>query len=200
MRNAIPGNPFRWRLAFRRLSFSRLGILLASLAILLGPFYSEPDYAWFSHTVSELAAQNTRNAWVMQAGLFVLGAGILVDYLRSRQPRDIPFAIFGLFIALSAIFPHKPFIDGRSFSGDIDFVHSIFASFAGVAAVVGFILRFVNEERRGVKVIYLTLSVAYTILPGMMVVYPSLAGAFQRMIFFSFFIWAWFDFPADPKS
>jgi hypothetical protein len=186
------------------LSPTRAGVVVAFVTILAGPLYSEPEYDWLRHSVSELAAQNTRNAWIMKVGLFAFGAGVFIDYLRNRRLQDIPFAAFGVFIAVSAFFSHKPFVEGRAVSQSLDTAHSILATLAGFSAVLGFVVRFLSERQLGRRFVYVGLSVAYTLLPLLMVAYPQAAGAFQRVIFGSFFIWAWVDSPqrdgrAEPK-
>ncbi len=174
---------------------TRIGVLAALIAIVFGPLYTDPQYNWLHHTVSELAAQNTRNAWVMQIGLSALGIGIAVDFLRHRHPADIPFVAFGLFVTLSALFPHRPFVEGRAFSEALDLIHSVCASLTGLSAVLGFVVRCIVEKQLQKKWVYASLAVMYTVLPLMMTIYPSLAGVFQRVIFGSFFVWAVMDYP-----
>lgn len=174
---------------------TRLAVLVALVAILLGPWYTDPGYNWVRHSVSELAAQHTRNAWVMQIGLFALGAGVAVDFLRSRHPADLPFLAFGIFIAASAFVPHRPFVEGQSFNRALDIGHSVLASLAGFSAVLGFIVRSIAARQPLRKGIYVSIAAAYTVLPLMMAIYPPTAGVFQRTIFLSFSLWAVVDYP-----
>ena len=174
---------------------TRLGVVVAFAAIALGPLYTDPGYSWMRNAVSELAGQETRNAWVMQVGLFAVGAGIVIDFLRSRHRADLPLLLFGIFIALTAVFPHRPFVEGRPFNETLDTLHSIFATLTGLAAVTGAIVRMAVDVRPPRKWLYATLATAYTVLPMMMTFIPSLTGVFQRLIFGSFFVWVSLDFP-----
>lgn len=56
----------------------RAGAVICLVAFLAGPLYTEPGYDWVRHSISELAAQNTANAWIMRLGLFCLGAAAVL--------------------------------------------------------------------------------------------------------------------------
>lgn len=179
---------------------TRIGVLFILFTILLGPLYTEVEYEWFKNSISELAAQNTKNAWIMRTGLIALGAVLIIDYFRNKHLTDLPFAAFGLFIALSAVFPHRPYVPGREFNETVDSIHSILANLTGFSAVLGFILKWIGDTVIKRKILYLSLAIIYTVLPLMMIVFPEAHGFFQRIIFFSFFVWAWCDFPSKKTQ
>lgn len=162
-------------------------------AIFAGPWYTEPGYDWTLHSVSELAGQDTRNAWIMRGGLFALGLASIVGYAAYRPRFNLLFAAFGLFIAMSALFPHKPFVAGRPFSEALDQVHSVFASLGGLCAVLGFVLKARVAGTRPCALAYAVIAIAYTLLPLLMFSVPSLQGLFQRLLFVSYAAWVLVD-------
>ncbi|MDH4106840.1 MAG: DUF998 domain-containing protein [Gammaproteobacteria bacterium] len=169
-------------------------LVLASLAaIFAGPWYTEPGYDWIAHSVSELAGQHTKNAWIMRGGLLALGAASIAGFLAFRPGFNVLFAGFGLFIALSALFPHKPFVTDRPYSELLDQVHSICASVAGLCAVLGFVFKARVAEARAAMLSYALIAAAYTLVPMLMFSLPAWQGLFQRALFLSFSIWVLAD-------
>lgn len=176
----------------------RAAIAIAAAAILMGPQYTEVGYDWRIHSVSELAGQATRNAWVMRTGLIALGVGVTAGFFDRRSLVDAPFLVFGLAMIGVGLAPHRPFVAERAYSETLDAAHSVFASLAGLAAVAGFVARGVAVKRAR-RLVYFALAGAYTILPLMMWLDPGAEGVYQRVTFGSFLVWAWFDYPADPS-
>jgi len=168
---------------------TRLAAALCLLAILLGPLYTEPGYSWVHNAISELAGQDTHNAWIMRLGLGLLGLSTIMGFIRQRDKFNVFFLLFGVFIMLSAIFPHKPFIEGRAYSEGLDQWHSAFASLGGMSAVGGFTMLAIRAPDTRPRWLYITLASAYTLLPMAMFALPAFQGLFQRMIFFSFILW-----------
>lgn len=169
------------------------------ISIIFGPWYSEPGYDWLRHSISELAAQHTDNAWVMRLGLFSLGSGVILGFRSDRAKYNVLFLCFGVFIALSALFPHKPFIPGRPYSQTLDFAHSLCASIGGFSAVLGFVVLALRAETGARRAIYVTFATAYTVLPMAMLAFADLQGLFQRTIFISFIAWVMID-PGPRES
>jgi hypothetical protein len=171
----------------------RVAAFICLLTIVLGPIYTEPGYSWVQHSVSELAAQNTDNAWVMRIGLISLGLGTIWGYFTERAKYNVFFLAFGVFIVFSAVFPHKPFVEGRQFSEWLDFAHSAGSTLAGISAVAGFVLLMMRTEKNGRKAVYGSFAAAYAILPMGMFMFPAAQGVLQRLLFGSFIAWSMFD-------
>lgn len=176
------------------------GVIVCLLAILFGPIYTEAGYDWVRHSVSELAAQNTDNAWVMRLGLASLGSAAILGYFQERARFNIFFLVFGLLIALSALLPHKPFIEDRPYSELLDWLHSACASLGGFSAVAGFVLETFRSKPFHRKLIYGTIALSYTVLPLAMFAVPDYQGVFQRIIFVSFIFWVLIDRPGEADA
>jgi hypothetical membrane protein len=49
-------------------STTLVGVIVALTAIVAGPFFSVPGYSSVRNAISELGAQASPNAWIMNAG------------------------------------------------------------------------------------------------------------------------------------
>ena len=152
------------------------------------------------HTVSELAAQNTDNAWIMRFGLFSLGAATVLGYYRGRRKYNVFFLSFGIFIALSGFLPHKPIIQDRMYSELLDQLHSVCASVGGFSAVAGFAMKAIQSKSGARKLVYASIAGLYTVLPIAMFAIPEFQGLFQRIILGSFILWVLIDNPAHGDA
>jgi len=171
----------------------RLLVLCCLAAIFAGPWYTEPGYDWLSHSVSELAGQQTHNAWVMRLGLISLGLASVVGYRAFRPRFNVLFAAFGLLIGLSALLPHKPFVADRPYSDLLDQLHSACASLGGLCAVLGFALKARDAATTAARYGYALTAATYTLLPVLMFSLPAWQGLFQRALFVSYGAWACLD-------
>lgn len=167
----------------------RAAVIICALAIVLGPWYTEPGYDWVRHSISELAGQDTANAWVMRVGLAALGASAVMACL-SRRPRfNLFFLVFGVSIVLTALFPHRPFILERAYSESLDRAHSLFATAGGFAAVLAFAFEAGKPGPLPSRILAGLLAGLYTALSAAMFRWPDAQGLFQRIIFGTFILW-----------
>ncbi len=167
----------------------RVLVVFCAIAIVGGPWYTDPGYDWLRHSVSELAGQSTANAWIMRAGLAALGVSAMVAFATLRERFNVFFLVFGLCIALSAAFPHRPFVPGIAYSQTLDDLHSLFASLGGFAAVLAFAFTAGRPGPLGPRLSAGILALLYTALPAAMFAFPDFQGLFQRIIFATFIAW-----------
>lgn len=167
----------------------RSAVIYCGLAILLGPLYTDAGYDWTRHSVSELAGQGTGNAWIMRAGLLSMGLAAVLGYCRLRSRYNAFLLVFGLAIAMTGVFPHRPFDTQEDYSELLDQLHSTFASLGGFCAVLGFVFRALQAPTATEKGASATLAVLYTLLSAAMFYWPAFQGVFQRVIFGTFIAW-----------
>lgn len=168
--------------------------LLAVMFIL--PFFSLPGYSLVTHTTSQLGAQSTPNAWVMNATFILLGASSIIAGWKVLQPYflvKVFLIAFGMGLVGSGIFHHTP-ID-ETLPADLynDKIHSAFATITGIAftilAVGG---SFVMDSIFG-RYFSLFIGIAAALLSYSMFQYPSYMGLLQRtMLILSFGWMIWF--------
>ena len=174
-----------------RVPLTRLSILITSATILLGPLYTETQYSWITNTISQLGAQSTKNSWIMIVGFLSLGVGLVLDTIRFKDKRMIPFAFFGIFFALAGCFPHKAWIEGRVSSESTHYLHQIFANLSGASITIGHITVGATANNKEEKIISYFLAATCVALPLAMFSFPNYTGATQRLMYGASFVWLW---------
>jgi Protein of unknown function (DUF998) len=175
-----------------KLSPTLIGALIAAAAMTIGPTFNVEGYSSVRHTTSELGAQDTPGAWIMNAGFIAFGAGVLIDALRGLHAARLPavlFMVFGVSMIMTGVFSHRPIDAGAPYSILEDDLHSLFSSAVGVAFAFG-VLAFMFV-RRGVGPVaaHWAAVAAATILPLAMNFYPGVEGVLQRSMFLVSFVW-----------
>ncbi len=166
------------------------GIMIIVIFVL--PFYSSETYSIFRNTTSQLGAQHTPNAWIMNVTFVGLGIGSVVagwSFYRTFWMHRITLLIFGISLLLAGIFHHAPVDPDIPFDQQADELHSLFASITGfsftlLSIATGFILK-----ETSAKVIAIGVGILATLLSLLMFNVPEYMGIWQRMIFVFCFGW-----------
>jgi hypothetical protein len=163
---------------------------------LLGSHMASPEtYSWKTNTISELAAQNYSNAWIMRSGLVGFGglvAGAATWDLaigRRHWARALPLTIYGTSVALAGVFSAPPFEKGVPFSEREGRLHTMFANIAGLslsAAILGHALTEEDDERRTAHWCSLALVTACSMMFNLQ---PQNQGVWQRVMWASGLTW-----------
>ncbi|MEZ5175540.1 MAG: DUF998 domain-containing protein [Acidimicrobiia bacterium] len=172
-----------------------LALLGTSFAcVFLAPLAMPSGYSVLEHSISESAAQGLTNAWIARVGFVSFGLSVILlaatQAVRWSRWGQVAHGIFGVSMLAVAVFSHKPFANGP-FDAFEDSLHSIGASVVGVAFIVGVLLVIVaggpvSRSRR----VFDWFAVAVALVaPPLMLVAPSLAGAFQRAMFGVAYLW-----------
>jgi len=181
---------------------TRIGVFFAILAIVVSPLFAAPGYSILEHSISELGAQMTPNAWIMNFGFLLFGLGILVDAVRRL--RDAPlgaisFIVFGMSMMFNGVFSHRPIDPDIPYDLLEDQLHSMFSGGVGVAFAVGTLCFAFAEEDRRAKVACVLASAAAVLIPLCMVIYSEVAGLLQRIMFAISFVWLVIFLPETVK-
>ncbi len=174
-------------------------IFFFAAAILTAHFFTPAAYHWTTNTISDLAAQNYDNAWIMRTGF--IGFGILLDIgiflkfyqTKSINPADVLVIIYGLAILSSGIFPTAPFDGSTDYSLTADKLHSIFAQTAGVSLSIGVLVYLLSAHGR-IKLfhlLFLILIIGISALFGLSknAVVNIDYGIIQRSLYLVSFLW-----------
>jgi len=119
-------------------------LVVVAVAYLLGViwiahFFAPPAYTWTTNTVSELAAQGSPNAWIMQVGLTGFGILLCIAIVQCWAecgriyPPDIPLLVYGIAILASGVFSAAPIDPAQPYSAFEAGLHSVMATLAGIA-------------------------------------------------------------------
>jgi hypothetical protein len=72
---------------------SSSGISIVVIAILVGPYFSPPEFSWLHHSTSEQAGQHMTGAWIMRAGFVGYGLATMAAALADWNARPFVRAI-----------------------------------------------------------------------------------------------------------
>ena len=144
------------------------------------------------HTTSQLGAQMTPNAWVMNTVFFLLGAACIIEswfYLKKYWFQKILLTIFGLSLIFTAIYQHAPVNLDLAYNLREDQLHSFFASVVGFSFTI-FAFSAVFIERKPARRIIALLAAASAIIFSILIFNVSdYAGIWQRLMFLLSFGW-----------
>ena len=166
-------------------------VLMLGIIFIL-PFYSAPGYSIISNTTSQLGAQATHNAWIMNLVFILLAVSSIIDgwpKVKGYPWHKILLGTFGLALIGTAIFSHAPITPGVEYNVWADQRHSNFADLTGfafsfLAVATGFI-----EKTKKRRIIAFSVGFGATLLSVLFFRWPEFAGIWQRIIFCGSFAW-----------
>jgi len=173
----------------------RLGIALFCLAVAFGLVSTAPDYSARVNLISELAAHNTRGAFIMAAAFVVLGAAISFDGWRGLRSSTLPFLLFGGFMLLAGLLGHKPMTPGVPYSAVVASEHSMFATAVGIAISLAFAWQAWLSTALHGRFMAAALALVCRALPLGMLSWPEDQGLIQRLMYGLEFGWPWVFYP-----
>ncbi|MBI5853485.1 MAG: DUF998 domain-containing protein [Planctomycetes bacterium] len=148
-------------------------------------------YSWLAHTTSESAAQGLPFAWVARAGFVFMGLGALTLALAAGRELGavaaVSLALFCVGSLATAVFAHRPWIDGAPVDEFEDLLHSIAASVIGASFCLAVVTAAIRRRRvPGLDCVAVAASI---LLPIAMSVWPDRAGLLQRGMFVIAYLW-----------
>lgn len=183
------------------MSATLVGVATITAIIVIAPFFTEPGYSMVTNPISQLAGQNTRNAWLMQIGLGALGVGPGIDAMRRlrRQPvRTVFFLVFSAAMLAAAFWSARPIDAAVAFDADEDARHMLAAMVAGYAFAIGASCFAVTDRGAWRRLASVVAAAAASFIPVYMFLYPEIMGALQRFMLATCFIWLVYYLP--PRS
>ena len=179
---------------------TRISIAVFVIIVLVGPLYTTDNYSHITNLISELGAQQTKNNFIMITGFLTLGLGILIDSYKIKSYPIIPFALFGIFMAMAGIFPHKPIDPNISYNHTSHSLHSLSATLAGISMSIGFMWQGFLALTRTQKAMCFYLAIACFVFPMLMLALSDYQGLLQRSMYLQVFAWLWVMFPTKTIS
>lgn len=180
----------------------RLGIVVAAIALVAGPFMTAPEYSSLKHSISELGAQATQNAWLMNLGFFCFGVGTALDAARAFRYSpvgSIAFVAFGLSMVLTGVFSHRPIDPYTEYSVLQDQLHTVFSAAVGTGFAVGTLAFGFAASRRSARFACFSATACAVAIPIAMNAFPDVAGILQRLMFAISFVWLWMMLPQSAR-
>lgn len=184
-----------------RMNLTRGAVVLLTVAVLFGPWYAPAMYSPVSQVISELAAQNTQGNRIMATTFVLVGLAIAADGLLSAGQdhlpwQEVPFVLFGLCFAAAGLFGHRPYVDALPWNPTAHTIHSILASVSGTALSIGLGWQSFVARARLYRWWTGGLAAVCLLFPLLMLLWPSLQGVTQRLMY-ALVLWGWF-WPFHP--
>lgn len=141
--------------------------------IFIAHFFDQSGYDWTQNTISELASQDHKNKWIMQAGFIGFGlflnAGIIIKFIAAKTV-DYPnkfIMLYGLAICITGFYCTKPIAETTNHSASESRILSIFASIAGISLSLGilwYLLSSTSSFERMFHLLFLVLVMGCSML------------------------------------
>lgn len=184
----------------RFIPFNTVAVGVMVVGIVIAHLVAPAAYSWTRRTISQLGAQGYEHAGITRLtfGLFgvliVMGAANRARRARTARLRlvEIPLGVYGIGIAVAAVFSTSPFIAGVAYSPGEARLHSIAATAAGVGlslAALGYAL--VDEPARR-RIVHLAAFVAIIAISALVGTADVWAGVLQRCLWAVGFAWLLF--------
>ncbi|MCB1517083.1 MAG: DUF998 domain-containing protein [Hyphomicrobiaceae bacterium] len=184
-------------------SLALAGIVIMLLAMLVGPFFSAPEFMWITHTTSEQAAQGLAGAWIMRTGFVAFGAGTLLAAFLDRHRRVYvrwALMLFGFGLIAAAIWSNAPITANVPADMGEDWLHSAASWVVGMAFILACLARlFAPGGSKSDSVAWIGLLVAI-LIPLLMNLFPDQRGLFQRLMFLTSFVFVVREFAPPLKT
>jgi hypothetical protein len=172
------------------------GLGLSATALAVAPLLMPESYSWVSNTTSESGAQGTSGAWVARLGFTLFGTAVLALALR-RPPGWGPWAArlhgaVGLFLIGCAVFSTRSWVPGAPYDRTEDLLHSVAATAAPFAFVLGLVAGAAARRRSGVPALRPIDGLALggsILVPLTMAMAPGVEGLVQRAMFAVLYCW-----------
>jgi len=171
--------------------------LLFLPVIFILPFYGAEGYSIIKNTTSQLGAQNTPNAWIMNLTFILLGSSVILDgwrFLGNFWFHKIVLIVFGGALIMAAFFRHAPITANTPFDVSEDKLHSVFATITGTSFTLFAISAAFIEKTFQRKIWAFSTGIIATALSIMMFTLTDYTGIWQRLLLIISFAWLIFLF------
>lgn len=173
----------------------RIALAWLIAALVAAHLLAPESYSFVVDSLSELAAQRYEHAWVTRSGF--MGFGLMLAWHYSSDlvhvqrywAQALLLLLYGSCVALTAVFSTAPFEDGVAFSEPEAFLHSIFATMAGVCLSGAMLIaawRAPTQEERWRHVGALAF---VTVASALFAVLPEYQGVTQRALWMGGLAW-----------
>ena len=177
-------------------------VLLIVVMFLLPPF-SASDYSLVKNTTSQLGAQSTPNAWIMNVTFVALGLSVMAagwKFLKNYWLQRIVLLVFGVSLVFVAIYSHAPIDITLDYSHREHQIHSVFSSVTGFSfTMFAFSMAFIFKHMYD-RWVAMLVGIFSILLTTLMFSISDFAGIWQRMIFIMSFGWLIYVFGSKRKK
>ncbi|MFA7216920.1 MAG: DUF998 domain-containing protein [Candidatus Paceibacterota bacterium] len=184
--------------------FINIGILFFILLVIISQNSTPFDYEWRKRTISDLAIQGYKNAWIMRLAFITFGTLLNIGvFIKMHQTKNTDFGevlilIHGFSMLFSGIFSTAPVGNMTPYKNFTDKFHSVLAYVAGIA-LTGSSLFYFFTTSNPAKIIH----ISFFILTLMITTLFSLSkrdvlkmdhGIIQRLLYLNGLLWIFINY------
>lgn len=166
--------------------------------IFISHFFAPEGYLFYTHTMSEMAAQFAPNAWILTTGFVGAGLGYILFSILYLQQKKIPLwlviltTLNGISLVLLAVFPTS--FDGFTLPPNetIVIIHRYIAYASNFITLLtlGIHIGISKGQLKIMHTIFLVLAIVFS---SFFIYYnQDIRGLFQRLILLTTSSWTWF--------
>lgn len=167
------------------------------LVMFILPCYSAPEYSLISNTLSQLGAQNTQNAWIMNFTFISLGISSIIAgwrYLKGFAFQRLFLILFGISLMLAAFFNHAPVNTLIPYKISENGWHSYFIFITGLTFIILTVSSTFIPGKQADKLVAIVAGLSVLFLSVLMSKATQTAGVWQRLSFIISFGWMIYSF------
>jgi hypothetical protein len=173
-------------------------VLLASACIMMLPamfilpFFAGPDNSIIRNTLSDLGAQNTAGAWIINSIFVVLGFSSVIsgwDFFKGFVFQRAILLLFGLSIVLSAFFNHAPVNPAIPYNISEDGWHKYFSCITWIFFVILAFSTALMHKKQTDRSLAFMAGISAVSLSLLSSEAAQTAGIWQRLLFIFSFGW-----------
>ena len=167
-------------------------VLLLTAVMFVLPCFSYDSYSLLRHTTSQLGAQKTPNAWIMNITFMIIGLSCVIEAwvkLKTLVLHRFVSTLFGISFIFTGFFRHAPIEKGIGYSVLLDRLHSVFASLNGFCFIVLAVSAAFLEQKRLHKFTDILVALSSLLFSLLMFGVSDYAGLWQRIMFLVSFVW-----------
>lgn len=166
--------------------------ILLLLVMFILPLFTSPGYSISRDTLSELGAQNTPHAWIMNFVLVSLALCSVIAgwrFFEGSFTHRFILVMFGISLALSAFFNHAPVNQEIKYNFIEDEWHLYFISTASLSFIIlSIATSFILEKQRD-RLLAIAAGISAIIISILTTEADQYAGIWQRLMFIISFGW-----------
>jgi hypothetical membrane protein len=171
--------------------------ILMLLVMFILPFFSSPEYSIIRNTLSQLGAQKTQNAWIMNFTFVSLGIGSIIagwKYFEGFAFQRLFLILSGISLTLAAFFNHAPVNTLVQYNITEDGWHSYFIFTTGLTFIILSVSTTFIPEKQADKLIAALAGISVLFLSVLMSEATRTSGIWQRLSFIISFGWMIYSF------
>ena len=171
--------------------------VLLLLVMFILPVYSTPESSIICNTLSQLGAQYTPNAWIMNFTFASLGIGSIISgwrYFEGYEFQRLFLILFGISLTLAAFFNHAPVNPLIQYKISEDGWHSYFIFTTTLTFIILTVSSTFMHEKETDKLLAMAAGMLVLFLSVLMSKATQTAGVWQRLSFIISFGWIIYSF------